>query len=369
MGFRRILPAALCDLSGHRNGPNPRHAVILRAAGRCDGWQSGRVDDSPTHPGPRVEVLAPRDVPLGGPRAMSVRRTLPQRHRSLIGAWCFLDHFGPDDVEVSGGMLVPPHPHAGLQTLTWLFAGRVEHRDSGGHQAVVGPGELSLMTAGHGICHSEISTPDTTVLHGVQLWIALPDADRETGRDYVHHVPRQVDLDDATVTVFVGELLGVRADAPSFTPLLGAEVLLGPHVVLDLGVDEGFEHGVLVDGGDVDIDGTALTRHELGYIAPGPQRLTLTNRGATPARLILLGGTPFTEPIAMWWNFVGRTHEDVLEMRTQWQSEADRFGTVAGSEVRLGAPELPHARIRSRTNPRAIPQTQTSTDEPSASRE
>ena len=109
-----------------------------------------------------VEVMTPREVPLGGPRAMHVRRTLPQRHRSLIGAWCFLDHYGPDEVADTGGMSVAPHPHTGLQTVSWLFTGEVEHRDSAGHHAMVRPGELNLMTAGRGISHSEVSPPSTT---------------------------------------------------------------------------------------------------------------------------------------------------------------------------------------------------------------
>ena len=108
-----------------------------------------------------VEVIVPREVPLGGPRAMSVRRTLPQRGRSLVGAWCFVDHYGPDDVTVTGGMLVPPHPHTGLQTVSWLFSGEIEHRDSGGVHALVRPGEVNLMTAGRGIAHSEVSTPSS----------------------------------------------------------------------------------------------------------------------------------------------------------------------------------------------------------------
>src|SRR5256714_13700791 len=96
----------------------------------------------------RVEVLTPRDVPLGGPRAMRVRRTLPQRARSLIGAWCFADHYGPIEVGAGGAMDLPPHPHTGLQTVTWLFAGEVEHRDSLGTHSLVHPGELNLMTSG-----------------------------------------------------------------------------------------------------------------------------------------------------------------------------------------------------------------------------
>ena len=122
------------------------------------------------------EVLEARDVPLGGPRALQVRRTLPQRARTLIGAWCFADHYGPVEVPKTGGMDVPPHPHTGLQTVSWLFSGEVEHRDSLGSHALVRPGEMNLMTGGRGIAHSEVSTPDTERLHGVQLWVALPEA-------------------------------------------------------------------------------------------------------------------------------------------------------------------------------------------------
>src|SRR5688572_17921795 len=133
--------------------------------------------------------MTPREVPLGGPRAMTVRRTLPQRGRSLIGAWCFLDHYGPDPVAESGGMSVAPHPHTGLQTVSWLFEGEIEHRDSAGNHAMVLPGEVNLMTAGRGISHSEVSTGATTVLHGAQLWVALPDADRHADPGFEHYAP------------------------------------------------------------------------------------------------------------------------------------------------------------------------------------
>ena len=136
-----------------------------------------------------IELLEPREVPLGGPRARPVRRTLPQRQRSLIGAWCFVDHYGPDPVEGSG-MDVPPHPHTGLQTVSWLFAGEIDHRDSVGSHAPVRPGELNLMTAGRGIQHSEVSMPGVTELHGVQLWLALPDAHRHHARGHVLQVDR-----------------------------------------------------------------------------------------------------------------------------------------------------------------------------------
>lgn len=164
-------------------------------------------------PADHIEVIRPREVPLGGPRAMRVERTLPQRERSLIGPWCFIDRYGPRDVVADGGMDVPPHPHTGLQTATWLFSGRVEHRDSGGVRALVRPGELNLMTAGAGICHSEVSIDprEAPVLRGVQLWIALPDTARQTARGLNHFAPEPVSLPGASALVFLGELAGYRS--------------------------------------------------------------------------------------------------------------------------------------------------------------
>ncbi|WP_329042361.1 pirin family protein [Streptomyces sp. NBC_00178] len=300
----------------------------------------------------RVEVLPARDVPLGGPRAMTVRRTLPQRARTLIGAWCFVDHFGPDDVAVTGGMDVAPHPHIGLQTVSWLFSGEIEHRDSLGSHALVRPGELNLMTGGHGISHTEVSTPDTTSLHGVQLWVALPDEHRHTGRDFRSHTPRPVHLDGASVRVFLGSLAGVTSPVPAFTPLLGAEIVLQPRATTTLAVDPAFEHGLLVDRGDVRFAGTVLRPAELGYLAPGACTVTLANETDTVARAVLLGGTPFGEEIVMWWNFVGRSHQDIVEARLDWEAASDRFGRVDGYPgARIPAPALPNATIAPRGNP------------------
>jgi redox-sensitive bicupin YhaK (pirin superfamily) len=283
---------------------------------------------------------------------MRVRRTLPQRARTLIGAWCFADHYGPDDVAASGGMDVAPHPHIGLQTVSWLFSGEIEHRDSLGVHAFVRPGELNLMTSGHGICHSEVSTPATTVLHGVQLWVALPEEHRDTARDFQHHVPAPVPLNGGEARVFLGTLAGDTSPVRTFTPLLGAELRVDPGATLTLGVDAAFEHGVLVDTGDVLLDGAALRPAELGYTEPGRTTLTLTNRAAEPARLVLLGGPPFDEEIVMWWNFIGRTHDDIVRAREAWQAESDRFGRVEGYDGdRLPAPVLPNATLSPRKNP------------------
>ncbi|MGV9347375.1 pirin family protein [Streptomyces spiralis] len=305
---------------------------------------------------PAVEVLTARKVPLGGPRAMTVRRTLPQRARTLIGAWCFADHYGPDDVSRTGGMDVAPHPHTGLQTVSWLFSGEIEHRDSLGSHARVRPGELNLMTGGFGISHSEVSTARTTTLHGVQLWVALPDAHRNTERDFQHYVPTPVPLRGGRARVFLGTLAGDTSPVRTFTPLLGAEVSVDPGAAVTFDVDPEFEHGVLVDTGDVRMSGTALAPSELGYAAPGHRTLTLANEGPESARLVLLGGPPFEEEIVMWWNFIGRTHEDIVQAREAWQNATDRFGTVEGYPGdRLPAPALPHSVLTPRKNPVPVP--------------
>jgi redox-sensitive bicupin YhaK (pirin superfamily) len=296
--------------------------------------------------GAGVEVLEPREVPLGGPRAMSVRRTLPQRARSLIGAWCFVDHYGPDAVSGSG-MDVPPHPHTGLQTVSWLFQGDVDHRDSLGSHALVRPGELNLMTAGAGIAHSEVGEPTNTVLHGAQLWVALPDAARHGPRLFENVVPEVVQFGPATIRVFIGSLAGATSPARVFTPLVGAQLELPANSRVSIPVDPSFEHGLLIDAGDVTVDGVAVPIWHLAYVAPGRSELTIES--STDARILLIGGEPFDERIVMWWNFIGRSHEEIVEFRDQWQAGGDRFGVVTGyAGSRLPAPELPNVRLKPR---------------------
>ena len=307
-------------------------------------------------PASGVEIMTPRDVPLGGPRAMRVRRTLPQRQRSLIGAWCFIDHYGPDRVADTGGMQVAPHPHTGLQTVSWLFTGEVEHRDSAGNHAMVRPGEVNLMTAGRGISHSEVSPAVTTTLHGAQLWVALPDLHRHTDPGFAHHAPAPLDGPGWQARVFLGSLLGDTSPVPTYTPLLGAELLLEPGTTLALDVDATFEHGVLVDSGVLGVDGTETKRDDLAYVPPGRTTLTLTSYDE-PVRLLLLGGPPFGERIVMWWNFVGRSHDEIVGFRQEWQAQitdaglADgRFGIPIGDELPpIPAPPLPNARLRERS--------------------
>ncbi len=289
-----------------------------------------------------VDVLTPRDVPLGGPRAMRVRRTLPQRQRSLIGAWCFVDHYGPDLVADSGGMSVAPHPHTGLQTVSWLFEGRIEHRDSAGNHALVRPGEVNLMTAGRGISHSEVSTPDTTALHGLQLWVALPDAKLDAAPGFAHHAPETVTGPGWSGRVFLGSLLGDTSPVSTYTPLLGAELHVEVGVTVELAVDDSFELGFLVDRGVLQVDEREVKQDELAYVAPGCSTVTLV-AGDEPVRVVVLGGPPFGEAIVMWWNFVGRSREEVEVASRQWQAADDHFGRVASPLARIAAPPRPWA--------------------------
>ena len=305
--------------------------------------------------GAGVEILEPREVPLGGPRARPVRRTLPQKQRSLIGAWCFVDHYGPDPVAQGAGMDVPPHPHTGLQTVSWLFAGEIDHRDSVGTFAPIHPGQLNLMTAGNGIAHSEVATTATDVLHGAQLWIALPDPDRHVAPFFERYVPVPVVVDGATLRVFLGSLAGSRSSARVFTELLGAQLDVPAGTTVTLDVRPDFEHGVLLDSGEISVNGHPVPLSHLAYVAPGSDTMTLT-AGPTGATLLLIGGVPLGEQIVMWWNFIGRSHEEIVQFRTDWQSDViasgnndGRFGVVRGYDGRaLPAPELPAVRLKPR---------------------
>ena len=309
-----------------------------------------------------MSILTPHDVPLGGLRAMTVRRTLPNRHRSTIGAWCFVDHYGPDEVELTGGMNLGAHPHTGLQTVTWLFQGEVEHRDSVGSVQLIEPGQVNLMTAGTGIAHAEHSTGRVPVMHGVQLWVALADKDRFVQPFFEHHVAPRTTIGDAQLIVFVGTLTGdhgpVTAGTTTFTPLLGAEILAPAGSTFTIPVNPTFEHGILVDTGTAHINGEEALKDQLAYVETGHTSLTITV-GDEPARLLLLGGTPFEEELVMWWNFIGRSHDEIVAMREQWQHDVvlegnleGIFGHVDHAGSVIPAPEMPHVQLRPRKLPR-----------------
>ncbi|MCA2214194.1 pirin family protein [Jidongwangia harbinensis] len=295
---------------------------------------------------PDSVLLPGHDVPLG--RWTTVRRLLPHRQRRLIGAWCFVDHFGPDDVTGRPGMQVPPHPHTGLQTVTWLVDGVVEHRDSLGSHQLVTPGQLNLMTSGHGIAHAEYTPDDHPAgMHGLQLWVALPDETRHGPARFEHHAGLPVrQLGDARVTVVVGRLGDAESPARVDTPLLGAEVLFDGPGGARLPADPAFEYGMLAMDGAATVAGTDLHPGSLLYLGTG--RTEIPVDASRPARLFLLGGAPFEEPLVMWWNFVGRSHEEIVEARADWTA-GRRFGAVSGCAADpLPAPEMPSVRLKPR---------------------
>ncbi|WP_092666399.1 pirin family protein [Agrococcus carbonis] len=300
-----------------------------------------------------LELLLPREVPLGGPRAMPVLRVLPNKHRHFIGAWCFADAFGPTPMAERPGMDVPPHPHTGLQTWSWLVDGAIEHRDSVGFTHTVRPGGLNIMTAGRGIAHSEYSTPDAEVLHGVQLWTVLPahERGREPWFDGLDAVPAVALAEGVTGSVFVGAYAGAESTVGAYTPLLGVELRLvgGSEARLDLRGD--FEHGVLALTDGVTVDDVPVPRGAIAYAAPGREALLVS--ASRDAVAILLGGEPFAEEIVMFWNFIGTDHDEVQAARDEWMRERDagesarpRFGTVVDdAALPLAAPRLPTAQL------------------------
>jgi redox-sensitive bicupin YhaK (pirin superfamily) len=302
------------------------------------------------------EPLVARDVLLG--RTTHVRRLVPNKTRRMIGAWCFLDHYGPDDIKATGGMWVPPHPHTGLQTVTWLFEGLGLHTDSLGSHQLIRPGQLNVMTAGHGICHAEVSPDEAPErLHGVQLWVCLPDGVRDTTPPAFAHLAELPTWTEpgAILRVLVGSLAGAASAAPTYTPIVGAELTLEPGSAVTLPLEPDFEYGALVAQGAVEVDGVLVERNAMSYLGLGRRELTF--RAASdgePTILMLLGGEPFEEEIVMWWNFIGRSHEEIVEQRAAWNGaglddEPERFGVVADFDGdRLLAPPMPNTRLKPR---------------------
>lgn len=302
--------------------------------------------------GPGTVLVEGRDVPLGGVRQITVNRTLPSRELPTIGAWCFLDRFGP---AAPDAMVVLPHPHTALQTVTWPLSGSVHHRDTIGSDVIVRPGELNLMTAGHGVAHSEVSLNGPDPLSGLQLWVALPDGALDEQPSFEQHreLPR-ADLGALTATVLVGELAGTRSPATHYTPLLGAQLESRAGTTL-IELAPGFEHGLMLLDGRVTVDGHELAPGPLLYLGPGRTGVELHADG--PAKMILLGGEPFTSELIMWWNFIGRSHDDIVLARQQWEDHAERFGPQPGrddvlaaahGDSRIPAPPMPATVLKPR---------------------
>ena len=323
--------------------------------------------------GPRALLLESREVPLGGVRAMSVHRSLPQRALPMVGAWCFLDRFGPQKAK----MRVEPHPHIGLQTVTWPFVGDVRHRDAVGSDVVVHRGALNLMTSGAGIAHSEYSVGDDPMpLDALQLWIALPETRRHGAPAFEQHLDLPVvslggdgDRNGGDATVVMGEFAGVASPATVHTPLVGAEVRIPAGATARLPLRPDWEYAVVGCFGDVTVEtgtvetgavGTgasetsptsvALDTAHLLYLGLGRESVEVSSTdGAT---LFVLGGEPFEADIVMWWNFVGRSHDEIVDAREAWEARGARFGSVVGhGDERIPAPPLPAVRLTPRRRP------------------
>lgn len=229
-------------------------------------------------------------------------------------------------------MEVPRHPHTGLATVTLLFAGKIDHIDSTGFSNTVKPAEVNLMIAGSGVSHSEFSQPASRVLHGVQLWYALPDALRFGQPGSQHHVADSQTVPGGRVWTYLGACAGMRSPVDTCVSVLAAQVQVeaGQQVTLD--VPDDYELGVLVDSGQARVGtttspeagGTAVAARELTYVAPGCRTLSIAATGNEDVRAVLIGGAPLEEQIVMWWNFVARSHDEIVAFRKAWQAEIGR---------------------------------------------
>lgn len=287
-----------------------------------------------------VQKLVSRTAQVGGEQ---VRRALPQRERRTVGAWCFVDHFGPSDPGADDGLEVGPHPHCGLSTVTWLVEGMAVHRDSLGSEQPIRPGQLNLMTAGHGIAHAEQTPVERRgALHGVQFWVAQPEATRHGPAAFEHHpeLPR-LGVGPWAATVLLGELDGVRSPARTDSPLVGVELLATGAGAAQVPLDPGFEHALVVVGGRIGVGGEPLGIGEVALLEVGDETVRIETDG--PARWLLIGGEPFEARVQMWWNFVGRTREEMTAAVADWNGGDERFGAVHSTLDRIPAPATPWA--------------------------
>ena len=287
---------------------------------------------------PEILSYPARSADLGG--GMSVTRALPLRQHRLVGPWCFFDYFGPLQFGARKAMDVAPHPHIGLQTVSWLFEGEVLHNDSLGFSAIARPGELNLMTAGRGITHSEETPPQNSGrIHGLQLWVALPETQRrrEPGFDHYQDMP-VLEPGGGKVQVFMGELDGTRSGTRAFSPLVGADLKLGGNSRLSLPLNPSWEHALVIIDGAVELEGKRLAPGALHYL--GTHRSGLELASQAPAQAVLIGGAPFGESIIIWWNFVARAADEIREAREAWEQHR-HFGDVRAYQgERLKAPSF-----------------------------
>jgi quercetin 2,3-dioxygenase len=282
------------------------------------------------------ERFPARETSLG---TLEILRALPIRQKRLVGPWCFLDRFGPLSFSDAKPMDVAPHPHIGLQTVSWLLQGEIVHNDSLGNEALLRAGGVNVMTSGGGIAHAEETPRDNSgLLNGVQLWIALPDADRN-GQASFQHIDEVPIIEQAggLVSVFAGSMLDCSSPANHFSPILGVDIALRATANMEFPLDPRFEHAALLLTGDAEIDGQSIDTRNLYYL--GTNRSSVEFKSREGGRVLLIGGPPFPEKILMWWNFVARTSEEIALARSDWQSH-QRFGEVRYRGPRLDAPLL-----------------------------
>lgn len=274
------------------------------------------------------QTLTPTTHDLG---QFEVRRVLPAKSRSMVGPFIFVDQFGPAQLDLGSGMDVRPHPHINLATVTWLFEGAIDHRDSIGSFATIRPGQVNLMTAGKGIVHSERSPEAERKagprLYGMQTWLALPDGREEIDPAFeaVTDLP-VIEDGHAKAIVIMGELWGERASTTTHADTIYAEIMLEPGGMIPLEEDAD-ERAVMLVGGEASVDGHALTLYQLAVLQPG-REMTLESRSG--ARVMLMGGEAFTTKRHAWWNFVSSSRERINQAKDDWRE--GRFGTVPGED-------------------------------------
>lgn len=284
-----------------------------------------------------LDAYPAREVRLG---ELTIARALPVKGRRLVGPWCFLDRFGPLSFSAGRPMDVATHPHIGLQTVSWLLEGEVVHDDSLGSEARLVAGGVNVMTAGGGIAHAERTPRDNSGrLNGVQLWVALPDAVRHRAAAFQHvqEVPK-IETRGGLVSVFAGAMEHAVSPAAHYSDLLGADLQIHAGETLTLPLCPQFEHAVLPLEGDCRMEHQRLDAGVLYYL--GTKRTSMSIDSRAGGRVLLVGGPPFPEPVLMWWNFVARTPQEIVDARNDWMSHR-RFGEVSAYDgPRLDAPSL-----------------------------
>ena len=286
------------------------------------------------------QVISPVTHDLGD---FKVNRTLPGRERTMVGPFIFVDEFGPARLPAGRGMDVRPHPHINLATVTYLFEGAIEHRDSIGSRAVIEPGAINLMTAGSGIVHSERSPAAARAagpsLYGMQTWLALPDGREEIAPAF-DHVPEGelplVEDDGVSARVLMGSLWGATAATPCHSPTIYADILVGPGgaIPIDAGADE---RAVMLVDGEAELDGLKLDLFALHILRPGHEaRLS----SALGGRMMLMGGQAFPTRRHVFWNFVSSSRDRINQAKEDWK--AQRFSLIPGDDQEyIPLPEVP----------------------------